>query len=355
MDTARGEARDLGQLEERRKAARVHFAIARRYLKRQLGETTKATAAPKMKRQKSCQWVAMLENALACVGVALKDFRVPADKLKDASDCLSWKLLGVASDKGPDAVCGSSFLSRCVQLNMDTWWDPSHGAWRACLNALADCGLAIHNMLMVMAYNVGFGEWKDGSRWEQIRTSVIDTATTGTPEVDDVFQYVLPGICRDRGLDPSCVDEHGEREIYASLADGGCWRTIYPKISQSRFFGVLKRFEDVEAHCWRERVYGLINCCIDLGFLETPSSPAGQRTSAGEGRDCRGQFVDGRLVAPASADAERRQASCLQNQEGLQRRLSCLHCVCRRRESIAPVGHRHGRVALASVAFVPKS
>ena len=59
--------------------------------------------------------------------------------------------------------------------------------------------------------------------------------------------------------------------------------------------GTTKRFEEVECRVWHERVYGLMNACIDLGFLnkaagkqaEAPSSVRIGRGSRHHGVGCK--------------------------------------------------------------------
>ena len=244
--------------------------MARKFLKRKVA--TAGRGVRKVRRKKSFQWCAMLDNALqAGAGIQLKDLQVPEAELASPAQPLSWLLAGGVIDKGSDGVCGSNFLVRKLRLNLSIWYDPSHGAWRSCLGALSGAGLMTHAFIMLMTYNVGFGEWKDGTRYEQVKTSVQDTIQSCQPADDDIFQFVLPGIIKERGLSEEPRTEELDWSIYESLADGGCWRTIHPQLGFSRFFGVIKRFLSVESNVWSERVYGLMNLCLDLGMLDKAS------------------------------------------------------------------------------------
>ena len=184
---------------------------------------------------------------------------------------LSWLLAGGVIDKGPDIFCGCNFLLRKLKLILSIWYDPSLGAWRSCLGALSGAGMVTHAFIMPVTYNVGFGEWKDGTRYEQVKISVQDIVRSCQPSHDDIFQFVLPGIVKEGGLSEEPRTEELDRSIYESLADGGCWRTIRPQLGFSRFFGVIKRFLSVESHVWGESVYGLMNLCLDLGMLDKAS------------------------------------------------------------------------------------
>lgn len=120
--------------------------------------------------------------------------------------------------------------------------------------------------MMLMAYNVGFGEWRDGSRWEQMRKSVADTVAVTAPGGDELFQFCLPGLLRSKKIDT--LDAVTENQLYQELKASYIWGSIETKLWYSRFFCVIKRFEDLERHVWWQRLYGLLSVCIDLGYFD---------------------------------------------------------------------------------------
>eukprot|EP00972_Heterocapsa_arctica_P112299 16430956-Heterocapsa_arctica.AAC.1 len=81
-----------------------------------------------------------------------------------------------------------------------------------------------------MAYNCGYGEWKDGTRYEQIKTSMIHTAENTSAANDAVFQFVLPGMLKDMGLDLGFADSELENRLHDSLKDAGCFRHALPRL-----------------------------------------------------------------------------------------------------------------------------
>ena len=73
------------------------------------------------------------------------------------------------------------FVRWQLGLHIHPDWDPSHGAFRAALEGISKSGMMVHLVLMVMSYNCGYGEWRDGTRHEQINHSVKDSVATLTP------------------------------------------------------------------------------------------------------------------------------------------------------------------------------
>lgn len=212
--TERGErlALRLPGVEE---AARQHFAAARWWLKRKIGQE-KAPKQLKKHRRKSLEWIVTLENALrATTGHELQEFVVTRAELENPTDPEHWPLLLGSSDKGPDAVCASHFLVREVGCNMEMAWDPSHGAWGSARDAIAKAGLATHFYLMLMAFNTGYGEFKDCVRHHQIQQSMRDTIATSSPADDVIYQFCLPGIIADRKLVDRLLDR--DLEVFCRL------------------------------------------------------------------------------------------------------------------------------------------
>ena len=131
----------------------------------------------KQYRKKSYEWLACLHNAICSATTfigGLVEFLIGPQKMLDMQSCLEWPLLMVACDKGSDGVSALNMLRYELRLNCEAYFDPSHGAWNSAKEAISFAGLSVHQFLMLMAYNVGYGEWGDSSRLEQIKISVRD-------------------------------------------------------------------------------------------------------------------------------------------------------------------------------------
>lgn len=268
LQTDRGEAREIDDAAMAQTAAEAHHKVARMWLhkKRKAVSETAGITRPKKHRRKSWQWLATLDNAMkSSTTHGLATFQVSTEKLATRADPLNWPLaLGVA-DKGPDSVCSAAFLNYKLHCNVDMTWDTAHGAWGSCRDGVQRAGLSSHLWLALMAYNVGLGEWKDRSRQEQIKQSIIDNFKTSTTQTDVCWQVCVADILNQRGC---AWSEEMEEAIYSEMEHGGCMRTTLPRVSMTRFFGIIKRFRDYESWQWAERKYGLMTACIDLGLLE---------------------------------------------------------------------------------------
>lgn len=218
-----------------------HFARARRFLKRKADAKDSGPKQRKIKRRKALAWCAQVDNAMqVSTGLSLRDLVVPEAELAAPSQPLLWVGASAVLDKGSDGVCAAHYLQRKFRLNLLVDYDTSHGAWRSCIGAVNEAQLGTHSFLCLMAYNVGYGEWKDGTRFEQVRTSIQETVQGCSAGQDEVFQFTVNGMLRDKGMSEMPRTEALEESLYRTLEDGGCWRTIYPKLGYSRFFSVSR-------------------------------------------------------------------------------------------------------------------
>ena len=226
---------------------------SKQWLKRRVGEPLpKKKGKPKVHRRKSYQWLVAVDNALRAIsGKGLKDFQITEEELANPSSPLEWPLLMGVADKGPDGVCSVNYC-RKLRINMDMFWDGSHGAWGGGRDGIQAAGLGTHVFLMNIAYNAGHGEWKDGTRYEQIKDATILVTKALAPDDNLAFQTCLPGMLQIRDMDRSWIgDPNLPRDFYEYHQDGGPWCSLDQRVGMSRFFGCVKRFEEKEAMAWR--------------------------------------------------------------------------------------------------------
>ena len=186
--TDRGEAKRTGNKAALTKSISELKAVAQRFLKRKADASKSTPRFRKIQRSKSWQWCCALDNALQCgAGVSLEKFKITDSELRAPKAPWSWPACSGVIDKGSDGVCGANFLLNKLKLNLIMDFDPSHGAWRSTITSINHSGLGTHLYLMLMAYNIGYGEWKDGTRFEQIKQSVKDTTQNIEDPEDDAF------------------------------------------------------------------------------------------------------------------------------------------------------------------------
>ena len=224
---------------------------------------------PKRYRKKTHQWLCALDAGISFMlgKPGLQRFIVPTEDLDAGANPYAWPSVWVATDRAPDAVAGMSFLRWQLRANVWPDWDPSHGAFRAALEGITAAGLMVHLSLMTLAYNCGYGEWKDGARHEQIKESVKDSVQTMSGAQDIIFQNLLLRLARERGIDPVDLSTQRVEELHDSLLEDSCWARALPKLTTNKFFGVYDRYRDHERLAWTERLYGLWSCAADLDAL----------------------------------------------------------------------------------------
>ena len=179
-------------------------------------------------RIKSYKLVLSLHTQLIALGIkqGFQSFEVDEEELEAGRSPEQWRLLSVVSDLGPDNVCARNFLAGKLRLNVDWCWDPCHGGHHSCQRGLDRAGLRTHSFSMIFAYNIGLGEWKDGSRREQVLQSVTDSlATSGGPSNDVCYRLCAPFFQLETtdGDGSRMVSTEDDEQRYAGLADDNCW------------------------------------------------------------------------------------------------------------------------------------
>lgn len=173
-------------------------------------------------------------------------FEIAEEELEQGEHPKAWPLSGFVSDKGPDCCCLRNFLVYYLRLCIDWWFDPNHGAHHSCQHALSRAGVRVHSWLMIVAHNLGQGEWRDGSRREQVHQSVQDTvASSGGPMGDVVFRHLLPFLRASLTETSSVATTTTDEELYDTLRTTNCWHQ-----SETRLM-VLPRVD-----CMRQEFFG---------------------------------------------------------------------------------------------------
>ena len=146
-------------------------------------------------------------------------FQISEEQLRTGMGAKRWPYLGVVSDLGPDCLCLRNFLRSDQHRLVDLWFDPNHGGHHSCQHGMDRSGLRFHSATMTFAYNVGLGEWKDGSRREQVLTSITDTMNSTDVADDVVFRKVSAAM----RLEYSCGESASGQELRRAFAAENCW------------------------------------------------------------------------------------------------------------------------------------
>ena len=229
---------------------------------RRPGRGRKINMAKTYRRKTYAFGVALDHTCRMTIGKGLESLDVPEDTRRSGEGCETWSAAHMVSDKGPDCVCFANFVRWHLRLNVEWHFDASHGGAGSCRDACARAGLACHSFLAYLAYNAGYGEWKDGARAEQVRASISAATAVNSSSSDAAFQFVqarFGSVCRS-------VDE--EAVLYERLrADGGAWKHDLPRVSLSKYFVLRSRFVEHERGAWLDRAYGWLVVGAELGLL----------------------------------------------------------------------------------------
>ncbi|CAK0809101.1 unnamed protein product [Prorocentrum cordatum] len=276
IQTGRGLAFALDDVQALAEAQNEFVEENRRRLSRKRGGGFLAKSRRKY-RKKSFQYLCLEDSAIKLMmdNEGFKSHFVSPEKLANLSDPYSWNLARRSSDKGPEMISSSNFLRWGLRLNIEQDWDKSHGAWRSCLDAVNTAGMLTRLTLLVMAFNTGYGEWKDGSRGEQIRISTRDSLQTLSDGQDIPYQACLPQILEDRGKNVSTFSSKDSENLRKELLDNNIWDHNPSKLNLTRFFNPIDRHFEWERDKWGERQYGLMTTCFELGLMKLTKEDLG--------------------------------------------------------------------------------
>lgn len=131
-------------------------------------------APPKKVRKKSAAWLSCVDQLLSkCCGVQLERYQV-LPQAWDSSDPHGWPYLALTPDQGPDGVSAIYYAQYGQSLNVEVFYDLSHGVWRDQEQAVRDVSLEAFTHLMVIAYNLCHSPWGSEARFCALRESTAE-------------------------------------------------------------------------------------------------------------------------------------------------------------------------------------
>lgn len=121
-------ARLLGDASAATEAKNDWASAAKRWIAKRKREDQDgpATKRAQFTRKKSYMWGVTLHSILeASIGKGLQHFRAAPDARP--LDAHQWPYLAVAPDQGVDGLSCGFFLRYSKHINLELWYDPSHG------------------------------------------------------------------------------------------------------------------------------------------------------------------------------------------------------------------------------------
>lgn len=139
--------------------------------KRKRDDEEDKNAPPAKKRKKSAAWLACVDHVLKmCCGTGLEYYRISKEK-RACTDPWSWPYLAITPDQGPDGLCASFYARYGQDINLEMFFDISHGVWRDQEGAVKAISLQGFTHLMVVAYNLCHSPWGSEARFCSLRES----------------------------------------------------------------------------------------------------------------------------------------------------------------------------------------
>lgn len=232
----------MGGAEGEAAARQSWVTKAKAFLKRTRGETlTTEEAAPvkKKRRVKSYGIMVMLDNILKHHHneEGLKKFQVLGDERGELPCPCTWPHLALVGDQGPDNVCSTGYMKH-LDLNIEDYADPSHGAWNDGRGALREAGLWGHELMMIAAMNVAYGSTYSPPRLAQLREAATEYLTNTNPHECPVPQDNLGALLHEQGLDVRPEDP-GAIEFVRAGCEG--WGLSHRALAIGRNTGLFDR------------------------------------------------------------------------------------------------------------------
>ena len=123
----------------------------------------------------------------------LKSF-IPSAGGSEWQDWSTWPMLAVATDMGPDAVCGFHAMANHYRMNVMLWPDPSHAAKNAFGGALRAAGAWDLLLLFLISVNFEYGPWHDEARRGELAAAMPQCYKKFQPHEQPMFMALMPQI-----------------------------------------------------------------------------------------------------------------------------------------------------------------
>ena len=88
-----------------------------------------------------------------------------------------------------------------LELNIDVFFDISHGLHNDLANAVNDSGLKSHILMTLLRLNVVVGPWQEDVRWKQLIAGLEELLQSTDPRKVPLFMAAIPEIMTDPAVE----------------------------------------------------------------------------------------------------------------------------------------------------------
>lgn len=177
------------------------------------------------------------------------------------------KVLSLASDQGPDAYCAKWYLKGPMRIALMDFDDPSHGVQADIKQStLHTQDLWPRLLLNSVAFQVDWGPFASSNWYHKIQESgcaYLQKASCADP----LFQWLLPRISKDMGLEDQLDSPDAASQIYEEVFRKAVLAPKGARLQMSRFMALI----DVSAErdkTWHSRLAVLLHMGIELGYVK---------------------------------------------------------------------------------------
>lgn len=179
--------------------------------------------------------------------------------------------LELVGDSRPDNFCLAQFLQRRMELNIDFFPGPSHGAHRDMMAGLKKAGLWPHALLAMLAFNARHGPCHSNARLWQVRDSMREYFEMETASACPLIEAFLPGLIRDQKREDS-IGENTAEDIWRDLSLLRIWERKGSPVNTNRFLGFFHESLSEDRHWWA-RANAQTYACISLDMMQGQQFP----------------------------------------------------------------------------------
>lgn len=210
---------------------------------------------------------AAVDNQLKlCTGRGLLYFQQPG-RVQDRQDFSTWPLASVSPDLGSDQLAASNFWQNSLNLNLDLFPDPGHGAWNDVKLAIKSTkNWVMLNMIMI-AFNCQHGPFNEDARQGQISGCVQQFCrTTEHADQSPLFESFVPRMLHAQGAPEDLGDPKAADRMLQVFKDENPFRVKGSKVNYNRFMGAIKKGSDVAPE-WPFRAFGFLHTVLECGLV----------------------------------------------------------------------------------------
>jgi hypothetical protein len=177
-------------------------------------------------------------------------------------------VLSLCMDQGSCGYAASWFLlyHESMKLNMVFLQDPAHRCWNDIRGAIVDSGFWGHILLTTVAYNAQFGPWATESVWADQKESMEEFITLSGPQCQ-IWQELLPLICRDLGLEHEVPNVEVLQELWDEMPSCSAWEAKGEKVALCRWMSWLDVASGFDT-TWHRRLALILFMGMREGWLK---------------------------------------------------------------------------------------